>query len=173
MNKTIFNEINESFDSRGVNGKRFQFKYFLVYLVMAELAGANSVRKKEVYLNENRRELGVLFDLHWHKSPSRAAINAFINSLNENALKILLNCFVGKKENSVHMDGKTLRGSGANLLNLFTEKTKQCVDQFSFEKGKEIECAYNAFVLGNFDKNTWVSLDALHAQKKLLLEQKS
>jgi len=66
------------------------------------------------------------------------------------------------------MDGKTVRGSGENLLNIFTEKTKQCVGQISFKKGQEIECVYNALKLGNFDKNTWVSLDALHAQKKLL-----
>ena len=76
---------------------------------------------------------------------------------------------MSKNENSIHMDGKTICGSGANLLNLFTEKTKQCVGQFSFTKGKEIECAYNALKLGNFNPNTWVSLDALHCQKKLLV----
>jgi len=169
MQTSLFDKSNENFDSRGINGKRFQFKYFFLYLIMAELAGANSVRKKEVYLNENRRDLGLLFDKHWHKSPGRNAINVFINSLDEKKLSPLRSCFSsGKNEKSIHMDGKTVRGSGENLLNIFTEKTKQCVGQISFKKGQEIECVYNALKLGNFDKNTWVSLDALHAQKKLL-----
>lgn len=168
MTKPLFEQIDNLFDTRSKHGKRFEFKFFLIYLIMAELAGANSVRKKEVYLNVNRRELGILFDKHWHSSPSRAAINAFINTLNKDSLKPLLSCFVSKNENSIHIDGKTICGSGANLLNLFTEKTKQCVGQFSFAKGKEIECAYNALKLGNFNPNTWVSLDALHCQKKLL-----
>ena len=168
MVKSLFEQIDNSFDTRSKHGKRFEFKFFLIYLIMAELAGANSARKKEVYLNVNRRQLGILFDKHWHKSPNKDCINRFINSLDEISLKPLLSSFVSKNEKSVHIDGKTICGSGAKLLNLFTEKTKQCVGQFSFTQGKEIECAYNALKLGNFNSNTWVSLDALHCQKKLL-----
>ena len=171
MKNILFEQLDESFDVRSNHGKRFKFKYFFLYLIMAELAGANSARKKELYLQENRRQLGLLFDEHWHEAPKKSAINNFINSLDIEKMSYFFTCFASKKENTVHMDGKTIRASGANLLNLFTEKTKQCVGQFSFAKGKEIECVYNALKLGNFDSHTWVTLDALHCQKKLFQEQ--
>ena len=165
---TFFDILDEKRDTRSKHGKRFKFVYFLTYLICAELAGANSVRKKEAYLIEHRRAFYELFGEHWHVAPSKTTINDFINSLDESYLAELL-CFFDKtsKNKSFHTDGKNLRGSGQNILNLFTEKTRQCVGKFEFKSGGEIEAVYNVLKLGIFNSGDWVSADALHCQKKL------
>lgn len=170
MKRTLFDSLSESDDTRGKHGKQFKFKYFFMYLIMAELAGANSVRKKEIYLKENRRELGLLFDEHWHVAPTKSSINRFINSLDERILSKLLNIFNfdNKNKKEFHIDGKTICGSGTNILNVFTEKTRQCVSKTEFKKGQEIAAVYNILKLGKFKPNDWVTLDAIHAQKKQL-----
>ena len=45
MAKSLFDQIDNLFDTRSEYGKRFEFKFFLIYLIMAELSGANSARK--------------------------------------------------------------------------------------------------------------------------------
>lgn len=154
-------------DSRSNHGKRFEFKYFFCFLIMANLAGSKSVRQIEAYFIEHRKLFNNMFDdLFWHKAPGKSIIARFINGLvPSEIIKIRNNLqLYDRASKHFHIDGKM---SNCNILNVFCEETRQIILTEEYQKGKEIEAVFNVLINGNFNKNTWVTLDALHCQKKL------
>jgi hydroxymethylglutaryl-CoA reductase len=171
MNTSIYQSITEDFAFRSKHGKQYKTKDLLIVCLIAELAGANSARKKEAYMEQNRRNFYLFLDIFWEKSPKKDTINRFINSIDVTKLQKLLNFYSSKsvtKNSFLSIDGKTVCSSGANMLNIFCQKTMQCIDKYEFSKGQEIECAYNFLMNNNLNKNTWVTLDAIHTQKKIM-----
>lgn len=157
---------NETFDTRSNHGKRFSSKEFLLFVIMAKLSGANTNRKISNYIHENKRSVSDLLAFTWISYPKKDAVCRFLNKIKTEDLQKIINMNLFSNKFHFAVDGKTTCSSGINTLNVFCQETLNAIGSTYFEKGKEIAAVYNLFVLNNFEPDSWITLDALHTQKK-------
>lgn len=163
---------NEGYDLRGKQGMRYSSDHFLLLILMANLAGANTLRKIQLYIKNNKRKIADELDFHMAGYPCHVTIGTFLDQLDFEKMTSIFNqtfdCSEHFNTSHIALDGKTSRGIGINFLNVFCLKTKNVLGFTEFKKGQEIEAVYNVFALNKIKPDTWVTLDALHSQKKLM-----
>lgn len=68
-------------------GKRYELEALLCAIVLSMLAGANSLRKVEAFIDERLERLNRLLGTNWRKAPSWVGIRRFLLEIDENELE--------------------------------------------------------------------------------------
>lgn len=80
----VFSELR---DRRGARGKRYGLEPLLCAIVLSMLAGANSLRKIEAFIDERLEPLNLLLGTNWRKVPSWVGIRRFLLEIDANELE--------------------------------------------------------------------------------------
>jgi hypothetical protein len=167
-------------DRRGLRGKRYGLEPLLCAIVLSMLAGANSLRKTEAFIDERLEQLNQLFGTRWRKAPSWVGIRRFLLGIDEAELESALRIHAHDLSSPpsgrrfIAIDGKALRGSASRVLDT---PARQLVSAFDHEdlivlghvevsdKSNEIPAA-QALIESLGLPGRVFTLDALHCQKK-------
>jgi hypothetical protein len=173
----VFSELR---DRRGARGKRYGLEPLLCAIVLSMLAGANSLRKIEAFIDERLEPLNRLLGTNWRKAPSWVGIRRFLLEIDENELESAIRTHAHGVASPpagrqfIAIDGKALRGSASRVLDM---PARQLVSAFDHDdlivlghvevedKSNEIPAA-QALIESMGLPGRVFTLDALHCQKK-------
>lgn len=173
----VFSELR---DVRRAQGKRYALEPLLCAIVMSMLAGSQSLRTIEAFIEEQLANLNRLFGTRWRKAPCWVAIRDFLLGLDEQELERAFREHAHRQVSPppgrqfIAIDGKALRGSADRVKDI---AARQLVSAFNHDglivlghievddKSNEIPAAQA--LIESFGLSGLVfTLDALHCQKK-------
>jgi hypothetical protein len=173
----VFSELG---DRRKARGKRYELEALLCAIVLSMLAGANSLRKIEAFIDERLEQLNRLLGTNWRKAPSWVGIRRFLLEIDESELESAIRAHAHAVASPpagrqfIAIDGKALRGSASRVLDM---PARQLVSAFDHDdlivlghvevsdKSNEIPAA-QALIESMGLPGRVFTLDALHCQKK-------
>jgi len=167
-------------DKRRKQGQKYYLAHILFYSILAILCGANSYSSINRVLQIKLPLLNKVFATKWKKAPATTTIFYVFNSLDvlelEKAFRTHSKGLVkATKGMSLAIDGKALRGTGVednrllNVLSVFETKKRVIIAHLDSEgKGNELKSLQEILtqVDLNVPKNSIITTDALHTQKK-------
>lgn len=170
-------------DPRRAEGKRYEQRYILLFAILAIVAGADSYRGIETFIQVHFKRLGKAFGLGWKRPPAHTSIRAIVSGLDAAEVETAFRAHAAgldvtmpapERCRVLAVDGKVLRGSfdafhdGAakQILSAFAADTALTIAHVEIdEKSNEIPAAQR--LLAELDlSDRIVTLDALHCQKK-------
>jgi hypothetical protein len=173
----VFSELR---DVRRAQGKRYALEPLLCAIVMSILAGSTSLRKMEVFIDEQLANLNRLFGTRWRKAPCWVAIRDFLLGLDEQELERAFREHAHWQVSPppgwqfIAIDGKALRASADRVKDI---AARQLVSAFDHDglivlghievdaRSNEIPAAQA--LIESFGLSGRVfTLDALHCPKK-------
>jgi len=173
----VFSELR---DVRRAQGKRYAMEPLLCAIVMSMLAGSQSLRTIEAFIEEQLANLNQLFGTRWRKAPCWVAIRDFLLGLDEQELEHAFRKHAHRQVSSppgrqfVAIDGKALRGSADRVKDIAARQLVSAFDHDGLivlghievdDKSNEIPAAQA--LIESFGWSGLVfTLDALHCQKK-------
>jgi hypothetical protein len=165
-------------------GRAVQHPLWLMLLMtlLGVMSGYSSLRGLADFMERHHQEVADYFELGKTKSPSYPTIREMAQSVNASAVALVfqtwvqLACPVAVGE-AVALDGKALgstmtdaHGSKQDfvmVVNACVQSWAGVIGQLSFHNGKSSEIGAVRSLLEQLDlEGLWVTLDALHCQKK-------
>jgi len=173
----VFSELR---DVRRAQGKRYALEPLLCAIVMSMLAGSQSLRTIEAFIEEQLANLNQLFGTRWRKAPCWVAIRDFLLGLDEQELEHAFREHAHRQASPppgrqfIAIDGKALRGSADRVKDIAARQLVSAFDHDGLivlghievdDKSNEIPAAQA--LIESFGLSGRVfTLDALHCQKK-------
>jgi hypothetical protein len=172
----VFSELR---DRRGARGKRYGLEPPLCAIVLSMLAGANSLRKIEAFIDERLEQLNRLLGTNWRKAPSWVGIRRFLLEIDENELESAIRTHAHEVASPpagrqfIAIDGKALRGSASRVLDMPARQLMSAFDHDDLivlshveveDKSNEIPAA-QALIESMGLPGRVFTLDALDCQK--------
>src|ERR1700686_5508329 len=114
----VFSELH---DRRRARGKRYGLEPLLCAIVLSMLAGANSLRKIEAFIDERLEQLNRLLGTNWRKAPSWGGIRRILLEIDEHELESAIRTHAHGVASPpagrqfIAIDGKALRGCPSPL----------------------------------------------------------
>lgn len=154
----------------------------LVMVLLGVMSGYSSLRGLADFMARHHQEVADYLELGKTKPPSYSTIREMVQSVNVSAVAAVLQTWVQRASpvvagEAVAFDGKALGSTMQNAQSSeqdFVMVVSACVQswagvigQLSFQNGKSSEIGAVRQLLEQLDlKGVWVTLDALHCQKK-------
>lgn len=182
---TILEILSSIPDVRRGQGQRYDLPNFLFISIIAMLCGARTHKEIGLFIHEHFISLKKILSLKWKQSPKKTMINDTLSNLSiaglEAGFRNYSKKLLGQKEAVIpSLDGKTLRGSYDNkngekalhLLMAFCTHNKLILGHIDVTKDKtnEIPVAQRLIAELGLPEGSVYTLDAMHCQKKLLLQ---
>lgn len=169
-------------DQRTKSGRMYDLAHVLLFCIYAIASNADSYRKIEIFIEENFTQLRQAYTIKWKKAPRYNTIRHIIHGIKQEDIEKAFRLyskecvhFNTKKQTVISLDGKALRHSFDNILDI---KLKQILSAFSpshniilahesigVDKDNEINGVIHCITSLNL-QNVIYTVDALHTQKK-------
>jgi DDE_Tnp_1-associated len=173
--------IGQIEDPRRAEGKLYRLAHVVLFAILASLAGANSYRTVETFIDVHLKQLRRRFGLTWRRAPAHTTIRWILQQLDPQSVESVLRRHAGALAQAAHgsghhvaIDGKTLRGSfdnfedrkAAHVLSAFASGLTLTLAHLDCgEKSNEIPAVQELIaVLGL--PGSLLTVDAMHCQKK-------
>jgi len=170
--------LSEIRDPRRAEGKLYKLPHVLLFTILAIVSGANSYRGIRTFMKMHRLRLNKAFGIEWKRAPVHSAIRYILQRLKADDVEKIFRRHAADLDQAsgrtVALDGKTLRQSfdafhdvrARQVLSAFAPDTALVLAHAEIdEKSNEIPAVQQLLKeLGIRD--TIVTLDALHCQKK-------
>ncbi len=184
--RMLLDFLKEIPDHRDREARQYDLPHILYFTVLAILSNAKNYKDVSRFISIHFKQLKEVFGLKWRQAPDYTTVRNILicvmpEKLEETFRKCALLLSSGPlKGKHICFDGKTLRGSFQNLKN---QKAIQLFEIFSAcdnivlghipiaEKEHEIPVMQELFASLPL-AGSIVTLDALHCQKKHLVQQK-
>ena len=159
-------------DPRGGQGRVYPLTPLLHRVILAVLAGADSIRAIARWCEAQHDDLNSLLGTRWKRSPHQASLSLAFKALAETDFRLALGEASGPGL-AFHLDGKTLRGSTKKgvLPTSLTSLVREdgiAVLALAHGPGGEAQAARDALARLESEgglKGAWLTFDALHTQK--------
>lgn len=176
-------ELEELVDARRGQGRMYDLPHVLLCCILAVAAGADSYRAITRFIDARLLWLRLNTGLRWRRAPSHTGLRMILLGLDHAAVeqalrrrsKVVLEGEASRREGTIAIDGKTLRGSIQQFadvaplqwLSAFATGEQLVLGQIALadgDKGGEIAAAQRLIEeLGL--RGRLFTLDALHCQK--------
>lgn len=170
-------------DPRRAEGKLYSLPHVLLFAILAIVSGCNSYRGIVTFIDVHRRRLNAACGLRWRRAPAHTAIRYILQGLDPAAVEAAFRRHAARLQaasttqgqGGIALDGKTLRGSfdafhdraAAQVLSAFATDTRLVLAHLDIaEKSNEIPAAQALLAELGLPAGAFVTLDALHCQKK-------
>lgn len=161
-------------DPRGGQGRQYPLTPLMHRLILAVLAGADSLRAMARWCHEQHEDLNRLLGTRWEKEPSVNGWHVILKALAHTDFRMSVGEASGPGL-AFHIDGKVLRGSTKNRLlpvglTSLIREDGVAVLAIAHRPGEEATIAREALRRLESEgglKGAWLTFDALHTQKKL------
>lgn len=178
--KEFFHSIK---DFRREQGQRYKLEPVLWMILLGISSGYTGYRELSVYMKSNKAYFSKVFSLK-HGVPSHVTIRAILIGLNKSEFLTAFNTWAETQELSqgdwLSGDGKALNSTVTNaheseqnfcsIVSLFCQRTGLVHQIADFRSKKKSEGEILRQLLPSLqDKGVYLTLDALHCQKKQLL----
>lgn len=176
---TYFSQLTDS--CRG-QAKQYGMAHIITFSILAVMSGATSYRQIRQFIATHRERLNDLFGLEWRQAPVHSTIREIIHKVDESELEeafrrhgqsLITDDQNGKKEITVALDGKTLKGSfdhfqdrkAAHILSAFATEEKIILGRIQVEdKSNEIPAVQRMIKELGIPEAVF-TVDAMHCQK--------
>lgn len=171
-------------DHRRGAGQRYPLWVFLLLIVLGTMSGYRGYRGLARFMVRHQGHLAGRLGLRRARLPSYSTIRRLLNEIDFNAVADAFNqwaqvaglvkaghhCAVdGKSLKNTVTDAQAAQQNFVNVVSVFQLEQGMVVGQAAFENGHQSEIAVVYELLERLHlSGVTVSLDALHAQKKLL-----
>ena len=183
MQYTLTEFLGSIEDPRRKQGQRHSFKNVLTIIIMAILSGHQGVRGFSRFAKANAEELTEALDLKYGV-PCYSTFQAILTALDDQILAAKFiewakDLTASLTDDFIALDGKAIRSTmkGGNtklqnfvsVVNAFGHQSGLVYGMKSFENGKSGEAEALRTLIGQLGLSDKIfTMDALHAQKKLL-----
>jgi hypothetical protein len=133
LHEGLFSELVDQLRARG---KRYQQEPLLCAVLLTVLSGATSLRKMELFIEEQLGQLNALFGTSWKKAPTWVGIRRFLLKLDATQVEEVARLHAEKQVSTqpgiqfIALDGKALRGSASGVMDL---RARQLVSAFTLD----------------------------------------
>src|SRR3984885_14851370 len=172
-------------DPRRGQGQKYKLPHVFLFSILAIVTGCNSYRGIVTFIDVHRRRLNATFGLKWRRAPAHTAIRYILKGLDPADVETVFRRDAARLQaaratsgqGSIALDGKTLRGSfdnfndraAAQVLSAFATDTSLVLAHVDIaEKSNEIPAAQTLLAELGLQDGAFVTLDAIHCQKKPL-----
>ena len=172
--------LKEVSDSRQQSKIKYELSLILLFSIFAICSKADTFRKIAIYISSHFNILKESFGLSWESTPAYTTIRNVLNSsgketLEESFRKNSLSEIREKTQLTIHVDGKTLRGSlskdkaASQVLNAFVSQTNSIIAHEFIEENKTNEIPKAQKMIKELGlKNCLYTFDAMHTQRETL-----
>lgn len=169
-------------DPRRAEGKMYRLPHVVLFALLAVLAGANSLRTLEAFMDVHLKLLRRHFGVAWKRAPAHTTIRSILLHLDaddvERAFRRHAAALAGQSPHTgphIAIDGKTLRGSfdnfedrkAAHVLSAFASGLALTLAHLDCgEKSNEIPAVQQLIKELGLPPGALFTVDAMHCQKK-------